>query len=88
MTEELEDRKSQGCSPDEMLDNTPEAVAMRRTRAARAEATAKAAAAKARAEAEGPKAGSLRRRIIIGGVLGLATAARVFSKVGRTSRRP
>jgi hypothetical protein len=73
-------------SREELLDNTPEAVAMRRARAQRAEAKAKADAARAQAEQESTQPGSLRRKIIIGGVLGLATAARVLAKVNRTSR--
>ncbi len=78
--------KADGPSIEELLDNSPEAVAMRRARAQRAEARAKAEAARARAEDEPAKPGSLRRKVIIGGVLGLATAARVFAKFGRTSR--
>jgi len=74
-------------SREELLDNSPEAVAMRRTRALRAEAKAKAEAARLRAEAE-PEPGSMRRKVIVGAVLGLATAARVFAKFGRSSRTP
>ena len=83
-----EPRSGDGLSREELLDNSPEAVAMRRTWALRAEARAKADEVRSRAEAEPPKPGSLRRKVIIGGVLGLATAARVFSKIGRGSRRP
>ena len=77
----------EGPSREELLDSTPEAVAMRRTRALRAEASAKAEAARARQDAA-PKPGSTRRRLILGGVLGLVTLARVLSKVNRTSRQP
>jgi hypothetical protein len=75
-----EEPKGDGPSLEELLDNTPEAVAMRRTRAARAEA--------ARAGAETPKPGSMRRRLVVGGVLALVTAARVMVKLGRSSRTP
>lgn len=76
--------ETDGPTREELLDNSPEAVAMRRARALRAEARAKAEAAQA--EEEPSKPGSLRRKLLIGGVLGLATAARVLAKVNRTSR--
>lgn len=79
--------ETQDPSREELLDNSPEAVAMRRTRAARAEARAKAEAARLRAEAEPSPPGSVRRKLIVGAVLGLATAARVLSKANRTARR-
>jgi hypothetical protein len=77
-----------GPSKEELLDNSPEAVAMRRTRALRAEARAKAEAARAKAEEAPARPGSTRRRLVVGAVLGLATAARMLSKVNRTSRTP
>ncbi len=71
-------------SREELLDNSPEAVAMRRTRALRAEAKAKAA----RAAEEPPKPGAMKRRLVLGGVFALVTAARVMSRFGRGSRSP
>ncbi len=73
-----------GPSREELLDNSPEAVAMRRTRAARAEAEA----ARARAEAQPPKPGAMKRRLVLGGVFALVAAARVMSRFGRGSRSP
>ena len=52
-----EEPKGDGPSLEELLDNTPEAVAM-------------------------------RRRLVVGGVLALVTAARVMVKLGRSSRTP
>jgi hypothetical protein len=75
-----------GPSVEDLLDNTPEAVAMRLARAQRAEARAKAEAARARAEEEPAPPGTMRRKLIFGAVLGIATAARVLAKVNRTSR--
>ncbi|EYD71552.1 hypothetical protein Rumeso_04953 [Rubellimicrobium mesophilum DSM 19309] len=83
-----EEPKPEGRSMEELLDNTPEAVAMRRTRALRAEARAKVEAARAREEAKPPKPGSLKRRAIVGGVLAIAAAARLMAKFGRSSRTP
>lgn len=71
---------------EELLDNSPEAVAMRRARAQRAEAKAKAEAARRQADEAPSDPGSMRRKVIVGAVLGLATAARVLSKVNRTPR--
>ena len=62
-------------SRDEMLDNTPEAVAMRVARAKRAEL--------ARLTAEAPKARPNRRRWVVGAVLALATVAGLASQLGR-----
>jgi hypothetical protein len=62
-------------SREELLDNTPEAVAMRAARAKRAEA--------ARLTAEAPKSRPNRRRWVVGAVLGLATVAGLASQLGR-----
>ena len=70
---------------EEMLDNTPEAVAMRRMRAARAEAAAREAAKAATPEGKS----STRRRLMMGAVLGLASVARVAGRAGgRGVRKP
>ena len=84
----MSDEPKDGPSMEELLGNTPEAVAMRRTRALRAEARAKAESDRARAGAAPAGPGSMRRKVIVGAVLGLATAARVFAKFGRSSRTP
>ncbi len=56
---------------EELLDNTPEAVAMRRARAARAEAASR--------EAEAPAAkGSSRRKVLLG-VLGAVAGGRALA---------
>ena len=60
---------------EELLDNSPEAVAMRRARAARAEAAAREAGA-AR-----PRAPLVTRRRVILGVLGAIAGARVLSGI-------
>jgi hypothetical protein len=65
---------------EELLENSPEAVAMRRARAARAEAAAQAARAPAR-----PAPRRITRRGVLLGVLGGVGAARVIS--GLAGRR-
>ena len=59
---------------EEMLDNTPEAVAMRRARAARAEAATREARAASR-----PAPRRFTRRGVLLGVLGGIGAARVIA---------
>ena len=71
-------------SREELLDNSPEAVAMRRTRALRAEASARAEAARA----QPPRPGAMRRRLVLGGVFTLVMGARVLSRFGGGSRSP
>ena len=68
---------------DDLLDNTPEAVAMRRARAARAEAAERATRAAARPAP--PR--STRRKLILGLALGGA-AARVLGRIAGSQRRP
>jgi hypothetical protein len=85
MTEDTKADTAPEPTMEELLDNTPEAVAMRRMRAARAEAAARKAE-----EAEKPAApSSLRRKLVVGAVLGLATVARVAGRAGgRGVRKP
>ncbi|TNC69848.1 hypothetical protein [Rubellimicrobium roseum] len=70
-------------SRDELLDNTPEAVAMRRMRAARAEALARLAEAEAK-----PAAPRSRRRLLLGVALGGIGAARLLSQLTRGRQVP
>lgn len=63
---------------EELLDNLPEAVAMRKAREKRA---ADAARREAMAHRPSGKADT-KRRWLVGAVLGLATAARVGAKFG------
>ena len=67
-------------SVEELLDNTPEAVAMRRARAARAEALARDARAPAR---PAPKA--TRRKVVLG-VIGAVAGARALSGLAGRGR--
>jgi hypothetical protein len=69
---------------DELLDNTPEAVAMRRARAARV----KVAERTIRAAARPPAPRSTRRKLILGLALGGAAAARVLGRIAGRQRRP
>ncbi|EPX87501.1 hypothetical protein ruthe_00572 [Rubellimicrobium thermophilum DSM 16684] len=70
-----------GRSIEDLLDNTPEAVAMRRARAAREEAARKAAAA-GRADPAAARR-STRRQWIAGLVFGGLMAARAFERAVR-----
>lgn len=67
---------------EELLENMPEAVAMRRARAARAKAAdreiERAATPRSRKET--------RRRLIVGALLGLGTVARVLGRTGTPHR--
>lgn len=69
---------------EELLDNSPEAVAMRRSRAARAEAAAKAAAAAAQPKPVDRRA--TRRNLILGATLGGMGLARVLARAGSRGR--
>lgn len=69
-----------GPDRDELLDNTPEAVAMRKARAARA--------ASAATPGTGPGPRPLRRRLVLGAVLGGVAAARVLSMLAARRGRP
>ena len=69
---------------EELLDNSPEAVAMRRVRAARVEAAAKVAVPVA-----APKdRRATRRRLILGVALGGMGAAQLLSRLAAGSRGP
>ena len=69
---------------EELLDRTPEAVAMRRARAARAEAAAKVAV-----PVVAPKdRRATRRRVILGAALGGMGAAQLLSRLAAGSRGP
>lgn len=79
MTEDAEREPSL----DELLDNTPEAVAMRRAR----EARALAAAREAEEAAKPAKPGSTRRKLILGGALGGMAVARALGRAAGARRR-
>ena len=69
---------------EELLDNSPEAVAMRRFRAARAEAARKAAEAAAKPKPVSRR--ETRRNLILGVTLGGMGLARVLARVGSRGR--
>ena len=69
---------------EELLDNSPEAVAMQRFRAARAEAAAKAVAAAAQPKPVDRRA--TRRNLILGATMGGMGLARVLARAGSRGR--
>ena len=69
---------------EELLDNSREAVAMRRSRAARAEVAAKAAAAAAQPKPVDRRA--TRRNLILGATLGGMGLVRVLARAGSRRR--
>lgn len=69
----MSEQEPEGPSRDELLDNTPEAVAMRRARAARARQAGPPEAA--------PR--TSRRRLVVGGILAVLAAIRVLERAVR-----
>ena len=69
---------------EELLDNSPEAVAMRRVRTARAEAARKAAEVAAQPKPVSRR--ETRRNLILGATLGGMGLARVLARAGSRGR--
>jgi hypothetical protein len=78
MSDEIDRLKAEEAG--DLLDNMPEAVAMRRAREARAEATTRKGRTAEKDPADARR--STRRRLIVGAVLGLGAAARVLERAG------
>lgn len=75
----MSEQQDDGRTLEEMLDNTPEAVAMRKAREARA---------KHQAQEQTPEAKrSSRRKALVGGLLGAAALARAFARGSRSTGR-